>query len=498
MNKKAILQSFSKVYSNRYRVYPSSVRSEGNNFFFMVRDDKRKYLVVIGSLSLCEKFEGDPLVDLKVNGNKLTMRIAYINHHNLVLLRRIFPHLSPSTCSARASFGTGDRLGIATPAHVQAFEGKDIFPILAQQSVRETSRTGRDWQGVLDDAIWGCFEAGYQGPFGADADHVKRIEDLRGAVDCGYTMFTVDPSDFVRDDVFKLSEEKKDKLYRSLSERKELERLYLGKSYLIAGERLEFDEKSLREVALIYLEALKHTVKCYKFLDDYKRGDFDFEVSVDETSTPTSPLAHVFIVQELRRNKVDFQSLALRFIGEWQKGIDYIGDVEEFIRELSLHVAITRMFGGYKLSLHSGSDKFLIYPIFAQKTDSFFHIKTAGTSYLEAIKVIARKNPSLYREIHHFALKNFEKDRASYYVTTDLSRIPEVDEIPDDRLEDLFKKQDSRQLIHITYGSVLSAKDGEGNFLFRDRIYKTLFENEDDHYREVSAHIKRHLELLEI
>jgi len=300
MNKKAILQSFSKVYSNRYRVYPSSVRSEGNNFFFMVRDDKRKYLVVIGSLSLCEKFEGDPLVDLKVNGNKLTMRIAYINHHNLVLLRRIFPHLSPSTCSARASFGTGDRLGIATPAHVQAFEGKDIFPILAQQSVRETSRTGRDWQGVLDDAIWGCFEAGYQGPFGADADHVKRIEDLRGAVDCGYTMFTVDPSDFVRDDVFKLSEEKKDKLYRSLSERKELERLYLGKSYLIAGERLEFDEKSLREVALIYLEALKHTVKCYKFLDDYKRGDFDFEVSVDETSTPTSPLAHVFIVQELR------------------------------------------------------------------------------------------------------------------------------------------------------------------------------------------------------
>jgi len=100
--------------------------------------------------------------------------------------------------------------------------------------------------------------------------------------------------------------------------------------------------------------------------------------------------------------------------------------------------------------------------------------------------------------IHHFALKNFEKDRASYYVTTDLSRIPEVDEIPDDRLEDLFKKQDSRQLIHITYGSVLSAKDGEGNFLFRDRIYKTLFENEDDHYREVSAHIKRHLELLEI
>jgi len=71
-----------------------------------------------------------------------------------------------------------------------------------------------------------------------------------------------------------------------------------------------------------------------------------------------------------------------------------------------------------------------------------------------------------------------------------------VDKLADDNLEGLFKKRDSRQLIHITYGSVLTAKDKEGNFLFRDQIYRNLFQNEKDHYREVSSYIKRHLDLL--
>jgi len=106
------------------------------------------------------------------------------------------------------------------------------------------------------------------------------------------------------------------------------------------------------------------------------------------------------------------------------------------------------------------------------------------------------KDPALYREIHRFALENFAKDRASYNLTTDLSRIPEIDTISNDELINLFKENDSRQLIHITYGSILRARDNEGKYIFKDRIYKILFEYEDDHYRELSNHIKRHLELL--
>lgn len=252
----------------------------------------------------------------------------------------------------------------------------------------------------------------------------------------------------------------------------------------------------MKEIILAYSEALNHVVKCYEFLKSYKKNDFDLEISVDETPTVTSPLAHLFIVLELQRRGVDFQNIALHFLGDWQKGIEYIGNVEEFAKEFSLHAAIAKEIKGYKLSLHTGSDKFSVYPIFAQETEGLCHIKTAGTSWLEEVKVIAMKDPDLYREIHRFALKNFEKDRASYNLTTDLSRIPDIDTIADDELIDLFKQNDSRQLIHITYGSILKAKDNEGKYIFKDRIYKILFQYEEDHYRELFNHIRRHLELL--
>jgi len=496
MSKKDILHLFNKCYGDRYEAYISSIKSEKKNYFFLVKDDHSKYLIVISSHEICEDFEGDNLEEIKIDKYELIVKRCYLDHRNLNLLRGIFPHLNPSFCGLKPSFGTGDRLGIATPAHLQAFQGKDIFPILAQQSVREMTRTERNWQKVLDDTIWGCFEAGYEGPFGADADHVKEIKELKEAADCGFTMFTLDPSDFIRNDIKKLGKQELDQLYNQISNRKEIENLYLNKKYKISEEEYIFEEKSLKEIILTYSEAINHVVKCYEFLNDYKKNDFDLEISVDETPTVTSPLAHLFIVLELQRRGMNFQNIALHFLGDWQKGIEYIGNVEEFAKEFSLHAAIAKKIGGYKLSLHTGSDKFSVYPIFFQETDGLCHIKTAGTSWLEEVKVIAMKNSELYREIHRFALESFEKDRVSYNLTTDLSRIPDIDAITDDELVNLFKRNDSRQLIHITYGSILRAKDNEGKYIFKDRIYKILFQYEEDHYRELSNHIKRHLELL--
>jgi len=496
MNKVEILQYFNKFYGNKFKVYSPSIKSEKDNYFFIVKDNQEKHLIVIAKINVSRKFSGEVLKEQKLEGHEIAIKICSLNHHNLSLLREIFSYLNPSFCGIRASFGTGDRLGIATPAHLQAFQGKDIFPILAQQSVREMARTERNWQKVLDDAIWGCFEAGYEGPFGADADHVKNIKELKEAVDCDFTMFTIDPSDFIRNDIEKLGKQELDQLYNQIPNSKEIKKLYLGKSSKVSGKELIFNEKSLKEITLTYSEAINHVVKCYEFLKYYKKGIFDLEISVDETPTVTSPLAHLFIVLELHRRGVDFQNLALHFLGDWQKGIEYIGNIEEFAKEFSLHAALSKSIGGYKLSLHTGSDKFSIYPIFSRETDGLCHIKTAGTSWLEEAKVIAMKDPALYREIHRFALENFEKDRASYNLTTDLSRIPDLDEISDNELVNLFKQNDSRQLIHITYGSILRAKDDRGKYIYKDRIYKILFDYEEEHYRELSNHIKRHLELL--
>ncbi|HZK11365.1 MAG TPA: tagaturonate epimerase family protein [Atribacterota bacterium] len=498
MTKQEILQLFNRYYGKKYSIYPNSTKSVKENYFFIVKDNQSKYLTVIGEPDDLKKFEGPDLEEKKIKEDiVMLIKICYLNHYNLSLLREAFPHLNPSFCGLKASFGTGDRLGIATPAHLQAFKGKDIFPILAQQSVREMSRTERNWQKVLDDVIWGCFEAGYEGPFGADADHVKKIEDLKEAADCGYTMFTLDPSDYIRNDVERLSKQELEKYYHQIPNCKKLEELYLSKNYKFGNQELVFDENSLKEIMLTYSEALNHVVKCSEFLKGYKKNKFDLEISVDETPTVTSPLAHLFIVLELQRRGVDFQNIALHFLGDWQKGIEYIGNVEDFSKEFSLHAIMTKGIGGYKLSLHTGSDKFSVYPIFSEETRGLCHIKTAGTSWLEEVKVVAMKDPALYREIHRFALENFEKDRASYNLTTDLSRIPDIDTITDGELINLFIKNDSRQLVHITYGSILRAKNNEGKYIFKDKIYEILFQFEEDHYRELSNHIRRHLMLLE-
>uniref|UniRef100_UPI003F7784D9 Tagaturonate/fructuronate epimerase n=1 Tax=Thermotogota bacterium TaxID=2053689 RepID=UPI003F7784D9 len=480
-------------------IYPASVKRKEDAIFFMVknREDGEKYLVVIGSADVTEEFSGDYVGEIALEKSKAKskVKISERNHNNLLVLRQYLPWLNPSVCGKRSSFGTGDRLGIATPAHVKAFEGKECFPFLAQQSVREMSRTGRNWLSVLDDAIWGIFESGYEGAFGADADHVKDLEDIKTAIDAGYTMFTIDPSDHVLDPST-IDKAAAEHVFFELNERHDFLSKYEEKVYEIGGRKYTFDRDSLIETVITYGKAVDHVEKCYLFLKENNRNPFELEVSVDETSTPTTPLAHIFIVEELKRRGVVFTNLALRFVGEWQKAIDYIGDLKELDSTLAEHAAIAEVLGPYKLSLHSGSDKFSAYPYFAKHVGNLFHVKTAGTSYLEAIRVVARFSPELYRRIHEFALQRFEKDRASYHVTTDLSKVPDISKIPDSQLEDLLNEPNTRQVIHITYGSVLTARNSDGSYLFRDELFKTLSEHEREHYEQVASHIRKHLDLL--
>ena len=495
MNAQRVLEDFKNKLGKRYSPYPRSVREADQNLFFMVKGEKRKYLIIIGK-SLLGEFRGSVIGEIKRGNTQLSLKLAELSHENLEKLKQVFPWLSPSPLGLRTSFGTGDRLGIATPGHIRALRDRRVLPVLAQQSIREIDRTKRTLEEVMDSALWGCFEEGYEGPFGADADHLKKMDDLKEAVRLGYSMFTIDPSDFVPADLAARDRAEIDEAYQSVDGVSELERLYLERTYRIKGKELRFERKPFKNIIITYLPAIRYAIECYQYLRGYMKGSFDFEVSVDETPFPTSPLAHIFIAEELHRNQVDFQNLALRFVGDFQKGIDYIGDLDEFERELDLHAAIALSLGGYKLSLHSGSDKFSVYPIFREKTGGLFHVKTAGTSWLEAARVIARKDSSLYRRFHHFALRSFEKDRSSYHVTTDISRIPNLRTLPDEKLEILLDKDDSRQLLHLTYGSILSKRDEKGNFLYRDEIYRDLFQYEEEHYGTVSSHIDKHLRLL--
>ncbi len=152
--------------------------------------------------------------------------------------------------------------------------------------------------------------------------------------------------------------------------------------------------------------AVAHAVKIEQHFG-YHSGSyqsFDLEMSVDETETTTSLHEHFYIVSELRRLGVEIVSLAPRFVGSFEKGVEYIGDINELEENIAGHAAIMRYFdNGYKLSLHTGSDKFTVYPIAAKHTQGLVHLKTAGTSYLEALRLIAAVDPQFFRTILDFS-----------------------------------------------------------------------------------------------
>jgi hypothetical protein len=175
--------------------------------------------------------------------------------------------------------------------------------------------------------------------------------------------------------------------------------------------------------------------------------------------------------------------------------VDYIGNVNQFDDEMKVHAAIARHFG-YKLSIHSGSDKFSVFPSIGEYTKGRFHVKTAGTSWLVAMKVVAEADPALYREIHMYSLAKFENATKYYHVTTDITKIPDLDTLEDKDLPGLFALNDARQLIHITYGFILSDQDDKGNFIFRDRLYTLWNKNRDLYAQRLKEHIGRHLKLL--
>ncbi len=176
-----------KLEGKGWQVYRQSLLSKGDSLFVLVKGKGGKLLAVKGSLS--KKFKG------KLQEEEV--KFVPLTRENSFLMQEIFPHLRPSLSQGRASFGFGDRLGITTPAHIRSLEGYKVFPYLAQQSVRELERTGRSFEEVISSAVWGIIQTGFRGEWGADADHIKSIEKLKEAVKAGFSMFTIDPSEYL-------------------------------------------------------------------------------------------------------------------------------------------------------------------------------------------------------------------------------------------------------------------------------------------------------------
>ncbi|WP_432798679.1 tagaturonate epimerase family protein [Poriferisphaera sp. WC338] len=417
--------------------------------------------------------------------------------------------MQPQILGLAPSFGFGDRLGMATQGHVAALKeaGAGIKGIFAQQSIREMTRTSRSAETVMRDARVGLKKAGYSDIWGADADHLKTKDDVDLTVAAGFVFFTIDPSDHVDQKADRYVKEELAARFEVIRDEVSWIEAYVDKTIEICdGVDIKFDDESVMRAAVKYGRAINVAIELGQYIVEQSKKAgraCELEVSVDETDQPTTWVEHYIIAERLMKSGLPVVSLAPRFIGELEKGVDYKGDLAALEESMRGHAAIAKRLGPYKLSLHSGSDKVSIYPLLNRTTEGMFHVKTAGTSFLEALRVVAIHSPNDFRQIVRFAREHYETDRATYHVSATLKSVQPEDEISDnhelaseylehwENVPDLkgFTKP-GRQILHCTFGSILTDPD-------LGRVVKQILDEHQDTYCEVlREHFVRHLEAL--
>jgi tagaturonate epimerase len=428
---------------------------------------------------------------------KLNVLLLQGNHETLVALREALPFLQPRPAGKTASFGFGDRTGMATPGHLLALEGSGFFPNLAQQSIREMGRTNRTPAEVLDAAVFGVLQAGHLAGFGADADHLKTLDDVDRCAEAGFVSFTLDAIEKVIDAAPRMNDADLEQAYQKILAEvpaaRDWEKKYSGKTFTFEKKvAVRMEGRAFREAIVKYGRAIPYWIEMEKRVRQKTKGrKIEIEIAVDETGAVTTGAEHVFIARELAERGMTFQGFAPRFVGEFEKGVDYKGERQVLEDSVVEHAVLARAHGGYKISVHSGSDKFSIYPMIAKATEGRFHLKTAGTSWMEAVRVIARKDPALFREMGDHVRGQFSKDRASYHISGDPAKVPAPLTLKDADLERVYvDEDDGRQIMHVTYGSAFTG--------FRDRIFALLAREEDLYTECLQKHLGRHVKGLRI
>ena len=212
----------------------------------------------------------------------------------------------------------------------------------------------------------GCLPGRLTQPVGGDADHLEELEDIDNTVAAGFAFFTLDPkaevdpqAEHADPATIKAKVEALD--WPSLeSDLPTFIKSYAGQRIDLQHQAIDLDEESVLRAMAKYGPSLAHAMAMYRRLME-KGADVEVEFAVDETDYPTKPAEHVVVVSELKRLGMDFVSFAPRFVGRFEKGVEYIGDIDELQRDFEIHAA-ARALGPYKLSLHSGSEVFDVSP----------------------------------------------------------------------------------------------------------------------------------------
>jgi hypothetical protein len=338
----------------------------------------------------------------------------------------------------RYSIGIGDRFAHQGKAQLQACikaleSGVEVVPVW-NKSNREHTIIGSEPASTREAADAAVKALDWKLPYYLDADHITTQTVGRFLEPCDF--FTLDVADFIG-----LPAEMAE-IEAFVARHPELR----GSIELAgAGEPVEIARETLIGAAQKFLAAVKKAGEVYRIIEHAKgAGNFIPEVSMDETDRAQSPVELLIILAAIADEGVPVQTIAPKFSGRFNKGVDYVGDVAQFEREMALDVAAiayaVKQYGlpdDLKLSIHSGSDKFSIYPAVHRtmmRTGAGVHLKTAGTTWLEELIGLAEaggEGLALAKEVYDEALKHREELCAPYatVIDIDVARLPTIEEV---------------------------------------------------------------------
>ncbi|AEJ60685.1 hypothetical protein Spith_0401 [Spirochaeta thermophila DSM 6578] len=402
----------------------------------------------------------------------------------------------------RYSIGTGDRFGHEAEAQLRAvIEAERLgmaLGIVWNKSYREHTIIGSRPEDVRRMADKAVSALEWEGPYFVDADHIttKTVELFLDSSD----FFTIDVAEAIGQE--EISPQEEEDLLSSLDD-------LLNRELAIPGlsNPLTISEETARETIRAYWPAVREAARIHQRIEKGTSRPFVVEVSMDETADPQRPPELLLILAMIRKAGIPARTIAPKFSGSFYKGVDYVGDPEVFAREFEDDLCVVRyareafrLPEGLKLSVHSGSDKFSLYPlikdILSRHPQEGVHLKTAGTTWLEEVTGLAESGGealALAKEIALTCYSMIEELCAPYAAVIDINpdRLPSPGEIEDwssGRFVEALEhdpsnpsyNRDFRQLIHVGYK--VAAQMGE-------RFHEAL----EAHREVIAARVTRNL-----
>ena len=402
------------------------------------------------------------------------------------------------------SIGMGDRFGHQGSAQLKAIieagkKGIEITPVW-NKSNREHVTIGTQPGDVRKEADNATKKAGFNKPYFVDADHIN-LDTVDRFIESS-DFFTIDVASYIG----KKAGEDEIKTFVSGAEK------YTGELKIPGIKKpLKISKQHITEIAEKYLFAAIKAWEIFRKIEKVKgSGNFVTEVSMDEVPDPQTPVELFFILKMLGEESIPVQTIAPKFSGRFNKGVDYVGNPENFAEEFESDLMVIDFAinefglpGNLKMSIHSGSDKFAIYPFIGsiiKKHNKGIHLKTAGTTWLEEVIGLAESGGNalnFVKEIYSKSLEKIEELCAPYadVIDINISKLPSKDEVAKwssskfaDSLRNIPGNRDynpnMRQLVHVAYKLAAQQMDEyfrllEGN---EKSVEKCVYENMYDRH----------------